>query len=255
MSRHSCTVRRLSVGAMGVAVLSVFAGSAAWAAWSGSGSGTAAAGALSVGSVTGASKTASTTTSVTLSWTAPTASAGAPVTYAVTRGATPVACASASATTCADTGLTPSATPPTFTYTIAPKLGSWTGTAATVANVGPLAQTASAPSAPTTVTVSNGCVGWSKNRSTTTTVSWTASAGATGYKIYTGATSNAPGATPVSTVGSVTTTELTYDVNGNTSYYFWVAATNPTGDSVKTLADQHVVQTTSSSGSCSTVAN
>lgn len=140
-SRSTSHLRRLGAVVIGAAAVLALAAQPAMAKWTASAQGSGRGTAGSVGTVTGGSQTSSTTTSVTIGWTRTTPdTAGFPVTYTVTRtGTASVICNATTATTCTESGFTASSTPSTFTYTITPKIGGWTGTVATVANAGPAA--------------------------------------------------------------------------------------------------------------------
>lgn len=103
----------------------VLGGGAAWAAWSvsGTGAGTSAASSLVTPVVTATRSTTSPTTAIDLSWTASGQLPG--TTYSVTRNGTTIAC---STSPCTDSGLTAGTS---YTYSVTPKVGSWTGAAGT----------------------------------------------------------------------------------------------------------------------------
>jgi len=82
----------------------------------------------------------------------------------------------------------------------------------------------SAPSPPTALTAipGNGKV----------TLSWTASVGATSYRVYRGTTSYGQSATPIA-AGIVGTTYTNSGLTNGTTYYYRVAAFNPAGNSAE----------------------
>jgi FtsP/CotA-like multicopper oxidase with cupredoxin domain len=85
------------------------------------------------------------------------------------------------------------------------------------------------PSAPVSVTVTNGA---NQGSSRSIVVTWTAGAGATGYVIQRSLSASFTSPTNV-TVGNVLTTTIT-GLTRNTNYYFRVQATNPGGSSAWT---------------------
>jgi len=125
MTRH-LHARRLALVSLVGAVASVTFASAASAAWTkpGTGSGTSTAGSLTA--PTGVTVSSPSTGTVTVSWTAGTAPAGAAITYLVERksGATYTAaggtCASPAISPCNDTGVANG----TYQYRVTTKVGS-----------------------------------------------------------------------------------------------------------------------------------
>jgi len=166
---------------------------------------------------TGLTATAGNAT-VGLSWTA---SSGA-TSYKVYRGttsggesATAIA-SSISGTTYADSTVTNGTK---YYYKVSAVNGGGTGPQSNEASATPEPPV---PSAPTglTATAGNATVG----------LSWTASSGATSYKVYRGTTSGGESATPIATnVASTTYTDST--VTNGTKYYYKVAAVNGGGTS------------------------
>jgi Bacterial Ig-like domain (group 3) len=142
LSRSPLTI--VAIAALVGAVL--LGGSAAWAAWSVSGTGTGrtAAGSLVIPAVTATRSSTAPTTTIDLSWTAPAQVTGA--TYSVTRnGAAFSAC---TASPCTDSGL---ASGTTYTYIVTAKVGTNWSVASS-----PAVSSTSAATLATTTTVQSG---------------------------------------------------------------------------------------------------
>jgi chitodextrinase len=169
---------------------------------------------------TGLTVTGTTSTSVSLSWTGSAGATG----YNVYQGTTRVA--SVTGTTATVSGLAASTT-----YTFAVSATNSAGESAKSASVSATtgSGTGSPPPAPTGLTVTG-------VTTSSVSLSWTGSSGATGYNVYRGTTKVTSVSGTSATVGGLA---------AGTTYSFAVSATNAAGESAKSAA---VSATTSTSG-------
>ena len=170
---------------------------------------------------TGLSVTGTTSSSVSLSWAASSGATG----YNVYRGSTEVA--SVSGTSYTDSGLSASTS---YSYTV-----TATNSAGESAHSG--AVTGTTAGTGTTIPPTPSGLAVTGTTSSSVSLSWNASSGATGYNVYRGG----------SKVASVTGTSYTDSgLSASTTYSYAVSATNSAGESAKSSA---VSATTSGTGS------
>jgi chitinase len=169
---------------------------------------------------TGLSVSGTTSSSVSLSWSASSGATG----YNVYRGGTKVG--STSSTSYTDSGLSAS-TGYSYTVTATNSAGESAQSSSVNATTG--SNNPTVPPAPTGLSVTG-------TTSSSVSLSWSASSGATGYNVYRGGTK----------VGSTSSTSYTDSgLTASTAYSYAVTATNSAGESAKSSS---VNATTSSSG-------
>lgn len=171
---------------------------------------------------------------VTLSWTAPKGAVSYNVyrgTSAGGEGVTPLA-TGITATTYSDLAVTNGTT---YYYTVTAVNANAGGVPVLPSESAQSAEVVATPSTVATLAAPTGVVAAGTPTNTGTarsTLTWTASAGATSYNVYRSLTSNGQGATPLAS-GVTTTSFIDSTVSFGTTYYYKVTAVNASGESVK----------------------
>ena len=171
--------------------------------------------------------------SVSLTWTAPASNGGSAVTsYNVYRGtsaggegSTAVGTVNGTTLSFTDTGLTNGTT---YYYTLKAVNSAGTSSASNEANATPTAVTATAPTAPQSLTAAGG--------NNSVRLSWRAPSSnggspITGYNVYRGTSAGGEGSTAVGAVNGTTTSFNDLTATNGTTYYYTVKAVNAVGAS------------------------
>jgi trimeric autotransporter adhesin len=185
---------------------------------------------------TGVAASGTTQTTTTISWTASTGATSYKIFRSTTSGGPYSQVGTSTTTSFADSGLTCNTT---YFYVVTASNGTCDSGNSAQASTTTSTCTCTPPAAPTGVATSG-------TTQTATTVSWTASTGATSYKIFRSTTSGGP----YSQVGTSTTTSFNdTGLTCNTTYYYVVTASNGTCDSGNSA---QASATTATCGGCTT---